>query len=66
MIEVELTKKQRMSDLDQLVDIVRDAIYAAKDTFPGKDIRITVRDEEITYWLDGDCFTEQKSYYLPD
>lgn len=66
MIEVESTKKQRMAELDKLVELTWEAIYAVKDELPGKDIRITIDEDSISYWLDGDCFTERKSYYLPD
>lgn len=68
--EIEMTdeqkKQQRRSNLLALYAKAADLVDELKGMFPGQDIKIRIEKDEDSYWLDGDCYSIEEHYYLPD
>ena len=65
MITAELIEDEKKKELLELHDKAEDLVYALKDMFPGRTIKIGIYDTSEDYWLDGNCYTVNRSFYFP-
>lgn len=65
MITAELTENEKKKDLLSLAETAGDAVEAIRKIFPGRKVEISIDDDAVDYWLDGNCYSVNRSFYFP-
>lgn len=65
MITAELIEEEKKADLQKLEDIADRTVEGIRKIFPGREIRINITDASVDYWLDGNCYSVNRSFYFP-
>lgn len=65
MITAELIEEEKKTELHKLEDIADSAVEAIRKIFPGREIRINITDASVDYWIDGNCYSVNRSFYFP-
>ena len=55
----------RKMEFLKLEDIADRTVEAIRKIFPGREIRINITDASVDYWLDGNCYSVNRSFYFP-
>lgn len=66
MIEATLTEEQKKDDLLALYRAASGFLEDLKAQFPGHKISLEIRENSEEYWFDGNCYTEERRYYIPE
>lgn len=64
MITAELIEEEKKKELLSLAEIAGDAVEEIRKIFPGREIRINITDASVDYWLDGACYSVNRSFYF--
>lgn len=65
MITAELIEEEKKEELHKLEDIADATVEAVRKIFPGREIRISITDASVDYWIDGNCYSVNRSFYFP-
>lgn len=65
MITAELIEEEKKEELRKLEDIADARVEEIRKNFPGREIRINITDASVDYWLDGNCYSVNRSFYFP-
>lgn len=65
MITAELIEEEKKAELHKLEDIADARVEEIRKIFPGREIRINITDASVDYWLDGNCYSVNRSFYFP-
>ena len=65
MITAELIEEEKKEELRKLEDIADSAVEGIRKIFPGREIRISITDASVDYWLDGNWYSVSRSFYFP-
>lgn len=65
MITAELIEEEKKTELHKLEDIADSAVEAIRKIFPGRKVKIIIDDDAVDYWLDGNCYSVNRSFYFP-
>ena len=66
MITAELIEDEKKKELLlSLAEIAGDAVEAIRKIFPGRKVKIIIDDDAVDCWLDGNCYSVNRSFYFP-
>lgn len=71
MITAELIEEEKKieemkkMEFQKLEDIADSTVNTIRKIFPGRKIRISIEDASVDYWLDGNCYSVNRSFYFP-
>lgn len=65
MITAEIIEEEKKEELRKLEDIADRTVEAIRKIFPSREIRIKITDASVDYWLDGNCYSVNRSFYFP-
>lgn len=61
-----LTKEEREENLLSLYRAACGFLDDLKREFPGKVIKLVIDKDGEDYWFEGDCYSEERRFYLPN
>lgn len=65
MITAELIEEEKKKEFQELEGIAGMTVESIRKIFPGREIRIKITDASVDYWLDGACYSVNRSFYFP-
>ena len=65
MITAELIEEEKKEELRKLEDIADARVEEIRKIFPGRKVKIIIDDDAVDYWLDGNCYSVNRSFYFP-
>ena len=67
MITAELIEDEKKKELHELYEMLANFMKKLREAYPGREIRITVnKSDGEDVWLDGNCYSVNRSFYFPD
>lgn len=64
MITAELIEEEKKEELCKLEDIADAMVEEIRKIFHGREIRIKITDASEDYWIDGNCYSVNRSFYF--
>ena len=64
MITAELIEDEKKKELIELSEKAQELVKALEKEYPGREVRIALKDYSVDYWLDGNCYSINRTFYF--